>query len=267
MITNGMALLIPFVLGEDATEINLAGLGTAVGLLARAACQFVFAHGHTGAVAADIHDGGVAWIGRSFLFGPGLGCGANPLNGALNLPGGNLDAAGFLQMFLGFLETGFVGALQAEQAKKRGSAAGLQRQRRVDRSVSALILGLVIVGAGQDAWAENALDLDWNASFEVHPRLGLIFAVDLIGGIAQQSLENFARRFKKSGAEEQLQIAQGQPVGRTGGKSINYASDFLVFGERELAWALFFFFEWAAISARVLSMIWLAYSSVRAVKS
>src|SRR5438876_3237517 len=60
-----MAFIIRPMLGKNTAQINLAGLGSAVGLFAFASGQLLGAHGHTGAIGADIHNRRVAaaWLG------------------------------------------------------------------------------------------------------------------------------------------------------------------------------------------------------------
>jgi len=99
-----MALGVGAVLGEDAAQVNLAGLGFAVGLLAAPSFQLLGHHRHARAIGAHIENGRVGGAGLGFAFLPGLGAGAHALNHALNLPRRNGDAAGPLQMLLGFLK-------------------------------------------------------------------------------------------------------------------------------------------------------------------
>ena len=103
------------MLSENATQVGHACFGAAIGLFARPPRQCLFAHGHAGAIGTDIHDrrGPATGLRRPFL--PLLGRGSHPLHHALDLPGGNVDAAGFRQVLLGLLVTGFIGSLQTHQ--------------------------------------------------------------------------------------------------------------------------------------------------------
>src|SRR5882724_10180340 len=80
------------MLGEDTAQIGRAGLGGAVGLFARTSLQFLLAHGHTGSVGTDVHDGRITGTRQRRALLPGLRLGANSLHHTLNLPCRNLDA-------------------------------------------------------------------------------------------------------------------------------------------------------------------------------
>jgi hypothetical protein len=62
-ITQGLPLLIGDRLGEDAAEFQFPGVGAAIGLFNFDALELLPAHGHAGAVAADIEHGDGA-VGR-----------------------------------------------------------------------------------------------------------------------------------------------------------------------------------------------------------
>ncbi len=111
------------MLRKDAAQIDLSGLGLAVGLLAAPPHQFLRHHGHTGAIGTDIHHGRIApgWLRGPSL--PNLGAAAYPLDHPLNLPRRYIDAAGLLQMPLGFEAGRFVGPFQTnELGQARGVA-------------------------------------------------------------------------------------------------------------------------------------------------
>jgi len=145
MVANGRTLFIAFVLGEDAAQIGLAGLGPAVGLLSFSTRQFLLAHGQAGAVAAGIkHRGATGFRGHgSFL--PGLRGRADSLHQPLHLPGRDLDAAGFPQMFLRLFKARFVRALQADQAGQGRRVASFQAQGRIGRKMALSCLRIKIV--------------------------------------------------------------------------------------------------------------------------
>src|ERR1035441_10383758 len=131
-----MALFIHAVLGEDAAQIRLAGFGGSVGLLAPPSGQLFAAHGHAGAIAADIHHRRVAPGGLSWSFLPGLRLLSHPLGHALDLPGRDMDAAGFCQMLFRLWVARFIGALQTHQPGQSGRVTDLQTQGGVGWKVA-----------------------------------------------------------------------------------------------------------------------------------
>src|ERR1035438_574448 len=110
-----MALVIAAVLGEHAPQVNLAGLGRAVGLLAAPPLECFGYHRHASAVRAHIEERGIAGAGLGLPLLPSLGVTADPLDDALNLPRRNGNAAGLLQMPLGFQVGRLIGTLQTDQ--------------------------------------------------------------------------------------------------------------------------------------------------------
>src|ERR1035437_7032253 len=109
-VAHRMPFLIDAVLGKDTAQVNLTGLGRAIGLLAAPAFQFLRAHGHARPVPAHLQNRCVA---RARLGGPllpSLRVGAHALDDPLNLAGGHLDAAGLFQVSLGFQVGSLVGA-------------------------------------------------------------------------------------------------------------------------------------------------------------
>ncbi len=106
MVAYRMTLVIGPVLRKDATQINLAGPGCAVGgLLAPSApLQRLRPHGHARAESPlGVEDGHrTSAPGWASPFLPALGRRTDPLHHALNLAGGHRNAAGLGQMSLGF---------------------------------------------------------------------------------------------------------------------------------------------------------------------
>src|SRR5437879_12387761 len=86
MVPHGTAFFVGLVLGEDAAQISLPGSGSSVGLFALASGQFLPAHGHPGAVAADVQDWRVTGARLGLALLPSLGVLAHPLHHALYLP-------------------------------------------------------------------------------------------------------------------------------------------------------------------------------------
>src|ERR1039458_8334803 len=154
-----MALFIHAVLGEDAAQIRLAGFGGSVGLLAPPSGQLFAAHGHAGAIAADIHHRRVAPGGLSWAFLPGLRLLSHPLGHALDLPGRDMDAAGFCQMLFRLWVARFIGALQTHQPGQSGRVTDLQTQGGVGWKVALLLAGMIVVVARQFKRPEQALHL------------------------------------------------------------------------------------------------------------
>ena len=99
------------MLSEHATQISLASFGRPIALFAASPLQFFRDHRHAGSIPAGIEDRNGAMVtgsrvGQSFL--PTLRLLADPLHHPLNLPGRYLDAAGLLQVSLGFEVGGFI---------------------------------------------------------------------------------------------------------------------------------------------------------------
>src|SRR5713101_1638109 len=108
MVPHGTAFFIRPVLGEDAAQISLPGFGSSVGLFALASGQFLPAHGHPGAVAADVQDWRVTGARLGLALLPSLGVLAHPLHHALYLPGGDFDATSLSQVTLGLFISVFI---------------------------------------------------------------------------------------------------------------------------------------------------------------
>ena len=116
VIAQGAARLVELVLGKHAAQGRHAGFGLTVGSLAFSALQFLAPHGQAGVVGFNIEDGGVTGLGRTFPAQPGGSLWAQPQHLALDLAFADDNATDFLKMDLGFPITGFVGALQADEA-------------------------------------------------------------------------------------------------------------------------------------------------------
>ena len=72
MVSHRMALVIGVVLGEHAPQVNLAGFGRAVGLLAAPPLEFFGGHRHARAVLVDIENRGIAGAGLGLPLLPDL---------------------------------------------------------------------------------------------------------------------------------------------------------------------------------------------------
>src|SRR5437868_13498075 len=96
-----MALVIDLMLRENATQVGHPGLSLAVRPFAFPALQFLWAHGYTRGVAAEIHDGcrvGARQRYQCLARLPDLGVGTHRLYQPFELPGRHLTTAGLLQM-------------------------------------------------------------------------------------------------------------------------------------------------------------------------
>ena len=197
-----MALLVRCMLGKNTAQVGLARLGPAVRLLAGPPRQLLFAHGHAGAVGADIHDGRGLGLGQGFEglpLLPGLGSGPAPLHQPLNLAGGHDDAAGFLQVLLG----GGVAGLSpgpARQTGQRRSVSALQSERGVGRIIPLLFAFVVVIVAIDRKVTKGAVDRDSHPAFALLPRFGLVGGVDPVGGVLQQVSHHLVDRIEDSRA-------------------------------------------------------------------
>ena len=262
VIADGMAFGVPLVLREDASQISLAAFGRAIGLFAFASGQFFFAHGQVGGVAAHIHDRRGARFGLAIAFGPSLRGRADALNGPLDLPRRDFDAAGFQQVRLRFLETRLVRPLQADQAEKRRGDSVLQRQGRVGRNVAAPFRRGVVIIPSQLAAAEDAVHLNGLAAFEMQAGRSLKRRVDPVGGLLQQHFKKLACAAEERLAQERFQSLQSRAIGLARAELIDDPLNLAVLGENQLR-ARLFFFEPAAMAARVSWILIWAYSLVK----
>ena len=262
IVPYGMAFFIGLVLGKDAAQVGLARLGAAIGLFARAPRQFLLAHGHSGPVRADIHDGHGAAAGLSFPFLPSLGRRSHPLDQALNLPCADPDAARFQQMVFGLLVTGLVGSLQATQARQRGRATHLQPQRRIGRIMPLLFAFMVVVVALQGEGAKDAIDSEAGPPLVMLARLGLVGGINAVGGPLQQESHQCIGRLVNRRAHQHLQLLDRHPVGLGRLEASHQLLDFLILGQEELGRGVFFF-EPASRSARVCAATSATYCPIK----
>ena len=240
VIAHRMTFFIAFVLGENAARIRRAGFGAAIGLFAGAPHQFLLAHGHPGAIPADVHDGHGAAAGLSPPFLPLLRRLSHPPHCPLDWARTDLDAAGFQQMVLGLLATGCAGSLQAHQPSQRRRVAHLQTQRRIGRAVPRLFAFMVVVVPLQFEATKQAIDLEAFPSLAWLARLGLAGAIDPIGGPLQQPAHQRVGRLEDRGAHQRFQLLDGHPVGRRRLEARQQLLDFPVLGQEDFRRAVFF---------------------------
>jgi hypothetical protein len=247
-----MALLVGLMLGEDAAQISLASLGGAVGLFAFASGQFLAAHGHAGAVGADIHDWGAAKARLRLPLLPRLGVGSNPLRHALDLTGRNLNAARLGQMLLGLLIARLVGSLQAEQPGQSRRITHFQTKSRIGRITALLFALVVIVVALQIKAAKETLDLQALTAFALFTRFGRVSRVDSVGRPLQQASYQRAGGFENGRAHQELQFLHQFAFRPLAFKTRHQLLDFFFLGEKNVRGAVFFL-KPASRSARLCS--------------
>ena len=235
-----MTVFIGLVLGKDAAQIGQTRLGAAIGLFASAPRQFLLAHGHSGPVRADIHNGHGAAAGLRLPFLPSLGRLSHPLDQALNLPCAHPDAARFQQVVFGLLVTGLIGSLQATQARQRRRAPHLQPQRRIGRIMPLLFAFMVVVVALQLEGAKEAIDSADGPPLVMLARLRLVGGINAVGGSLQQESHQGIGRLVKGRAHQHLHLLDRHPVGLGGLEAGHQLLDFLILGQAELGRGLFF---------------------------
>ena len=99
-----------------------------------------------------------ARLGGPFL--PSLGAAAHALDHPLNLAGRHRDAAGLLQMPLGFEVSRLVGPFQTNEFGQSRGVAHLQTQRGIGRIMALVLAGVIIVVPAQLEAAKNPLHPD-----------------------------------------------------------------------------------------------------------
>jgi len=181
-----MPLRIRFMLGKHTPQIRLARFGAAVGLLALAPCQFLFSHGHPGAVGTDVQNGHrwSARLGVPFL--PSLGRRPHLLHQPLDLPGLHVDAAGLGQVQFGFLIAGLIGPFQTHEPGQGGSVAPCQPQSGISGIMPRLFNWVIVIGALQGELPKHAVNLEAAPPFVLLPGFGLVGGVNPVGGLLQE---------------------------------------------------------------------------------
>jgi len=170
VVPHWMALFIGVALGEDAAQINLAGLGRAVGLLALASGQLLPAHGHAGAIAL------------TYMMGASLGPVAPPVAARLGRPGPPVaPRAGFVGAHLDAPVSARCRCASHSRVHRllpdrltgpRRACSHLQAQRGIGRIVPLAFAGMVIIIARQGEGAKETLHLQGFPAFGCSPGLG-----------------------------------------------------------------------------------------------
>ena len=240
MIPHRMAFFVHAVLGEDATKVNLAGFGGAVGLFALASSQLLGTHGYAGAIGTDIHHRRVApaWLGLPLL--PSLRVLTHPLHHALDLPGRPLDGAGFGQGSFRLLVARLIGTLQTDQPGPSGRVARLQAQRCIGWVVPRFFALMLVVIALQWEGAKQTVHPQALSSFALLAGCGLIGGIDAVGRWLEPPLHQRVGGLEAGGAHQHFQLLHRQAVGRLRAKVRHQLLDFLLLGQEEL-WRWVFF--------------------------
>ena len=188
--------------------------------------------------------------GRAFPAQPGGGGGSEPQHLALDLPFPDDDAADFLKMDGGFLIAGFVGALQADEAGKRGGVGAFQAEDGVGGMVSLLLAGVVVKVAPHEDAAENALDHQRVAALAHFSRLGLVGGIDPIGGLLEELADELGGGLENGGAQQFFQIGDEGADGLGGAEGGDQLFDFFFPGEGKVPGVRRFFLTPALRSCR-----------------
>ena len=125
-----------------------------------------------------------ARLGRPLL--PTLRITAHPLHHPLNLPGRDWDAAGLLQVTLGFEIGALIGPFQTKEFGQGWGIAHIQSQSSVGGKVTLFFSFVIIVVAANRKGSENSLHLNGFPAFAQFSRFGLIDGVNSVGGLLQQ---------------------------------------------------------------------------------
>jgi hypothetical protein len=176
------------MLREDTSQVSLAGLGLAVGLLASTPLQLLRNHRHARAIGAQIDHrriAALALVGLCRPLLPLLGGITDALNHPLNLTGRNADTTGLFEVPLGFKVGRLIGAFQTKEFGQGWGVADFQSERRVDWIMALLFARMIVVVTLELEVPENALGVDPFSALALFSRLGLVGAVNPIDGLLE----------------------------------------------------------------------------------
>lgn len=136
----------------------------------------------------------------------------------MELPRRHVDAAGFLEVFLGLFKALFIDALQTHQAGQSRGVPAFQTQGGIGRIVPAVFLWIVVIIALQFKAAKDALHPKLHPSFVMPSGPGLVGGVDLIGATLQKVLDQNVGRLENGQPQEHFQLLhipshRGQEMG------------------------------------------------------
>lgn len=206
------------MLGENTSQIDLGGFGGAVRLLSSPIGEGFFAHRNARPIGTDIQDGCVGLAQEPLALLPLLGRGPHVLSPSLDLTARNADPSGFSQVSLRFLKSGFVGALQAHQARQRRGIPFFPTQGGIRRKMTGSLEWVVIVFAGDREGAKEALDLQDLTSLEMLAPFGLVSLINAIGSLLEQEPNDGPGGFENGGTDQKFQLLHGLARGSLGGE-------------------------------------------------
>lgn len=248
------------MLSKDAAQVNLAGFGCSIGLLAFAPGQFLRDHRYAGAIGADIQNGNrtaLALVRSNWPFLPLLGGAANALDYPLDLAGRNADTSGLLEVALGFEIRRLVRSLQAQEFGQSRCVTAFQTKGVISRVMPLLFSGIMVVITVEREAAEHSLRVEGVAALVDFAGLGLVGLIDSVGRLLEQPADQFVGGLKDRCPEQGLQLRDEFRLGALGLKSDDQLLDFLILRQEDVL-GEFFFFE-PAMLWRVCAMTISAY--------
>ena len=216
------------MLGENAAQVGLLGFGCAIGLLAFSSGQFGFAHGHSGAVGAHIHDGRIAGFGFLIAFCPRGSRRTDLLDDSLDLPRLYFDCASFFEVCLGLLETVFIGAFHANEPCQSRGAGAFQTQCRIGWMMALFAVRVIIIVPPQGKGTKETGDLKRKTAFPRFARFGLIALINPGGGLLEQKSNQFVGRVAQSRPQQEFELLDCYAAESLCRKAGDQPFDFLV---------------------------------------
>jgi len=146
--------------------------------------------------------GRVAGAGLGLALLPDLGAATHALDDPLNLPRRDGNAAGLLQMPLGFQVGRLIGSFQTYEFGQGRRITHLQTQRGVHRIVALILALVVVVIPLQLEAAKNPLNPNRFPALARLSGVGLVIGVDSVGGLLEQPADQRIGGFKNRRAHQ-----------------------------------------------------------------
>ena len=183
------------------------------------------------------------------------------LNDPLNLSRRNPNAAGLLQMPLGFQVGRLGGPFQTDELGQGRRIAHLQTQRGGGRRVALILARVIVVIPLQREAAKNPLHPNRFPALAHLSGLGLVADIGTVGGLLEQPADQRIGGFENRRAHQHFQLGDAVPVQLLGLEAGDQLLDFFFLREEDFGRDGFFFFA-PAMFWRVSWTTHSAYCSV-----